>query len=934
MILAVGPTTPAALAWNEGRDEVSPRLRALMEYSSDESSTASEMRDDLDYSAASLHETLEETRPTRRAKPWRNAYGAMSHDGCINTACWLECPWRLSTTGNGSILECELGREHATQLVTSGDDRVVKVWDVSMSMGSLSPVAGGYDTALPFGASDGISLTGHLSDDAHTNHLSGLVRLCGEVATGHAGNVFHVVPINDQAGKLLTCSADGQLRLCDLQVDTTRVIRGHDDNSMAPVAFSHILLTPQTGLLCSEDGLHRFDLRLSAREQDRTPIISDSWYCKSCIAWSPHSNARNDQTADSTYVFAGGSSPVVSLLDLRAASGQSVQRYQPHSIGKVSSVSISGLDVSRDGRTLLASYENDQIYSFPVFRSASALQNPSFEEIESASNSSDTIYDLNCYGGHLNYQTFLKNARFAGPNDEFICTGSDSGCAWIFESNSGSVVSLLTADSCTCNGVIPHPSLPLFASYGIDSTAKLWRATTPVLESYDDTSAGRYSRLRRKPYQVSALADSWKYVRQIIERDADPSMMPDNVPSPDQQRTPLHTRGINGTASPVIGNSYSVFDSVVQKNMFSAFRAYQKRSALLRRLEKSNSSFIRAPRLPTEQSPEIFQFSVSVSRLRFQAYSLGIQWDPNFPWQLNSDLVSKADCVPDYPSDWLLLDEMMTGKAYTSLNHRVEFSDIQSLLLPASFRRVAHAKCPFPAWLESHELPSSEEIAQNAWQVSDDSQFVQTSRQCFVATIALLKDAGNKALAEGNINLALHRYDKAIRYSSYAFLSHGESLKGRRLEHLACRQPFYDLDSDADSQQFVAQWSPILELMVTSRLNMSLVLLRPELSCMRQAFRQAEACLEYLYVYPEHHKARSLRIKAHFRMGIVELKECNLGAAIRWLQKAKNESIQGKGDVDPLIDKRLKEAERQHQVGQKRQRKQYKRSLDVLGDDG
>ena len=86
-----------------------------------------------------------------------------------------------------------------------------------------------------------------------------------------------------------------------------------------------------------------------------------------------------------------------------------------------------------------------------------------------------------------------QNAKYAGPRDEYICTGSDSGRAWIYDKTNGSVVSLLNADHSTCNGVIPHPSLPFFITYGIDPTAKLWRATVPVDGELDDSDEVRYS---------------------------------------------------------------------------------------------------------------------------------------------------------------------------------------------------------------------------------------------------------------------------------------------------------------------------------------------------------------------------------------------------------------------------------------------------------
>ena len=80
-----------------------------------------------------------------------------------------------------------------------------------------------------------------------------------------------------------------------------------------------------------------------------------------------------------------------------------------------------------------------------------------------------------------------KNAKYAGPRDEYICTGSDSGHAWIYEKATGTVVSFLNADNSTCNGIIPHPELPFFVTYGIASTALLWRASVPVDNEVDDS---------------------------------------------------------------------------------------------------------------------------------------------------------------------------------------------------------------------------------------------------------------------------------------------------------------------------------------------------------------------------------------------------------------------------------------------------------------
>jgi hypothetical protein len=91
-------------------------------------------------------------------------------------------------------------------------------------------------------------------------------------------------------------------------------------------------------------------------------------------------------------------------------------------------VAVSGLDLSRDGRELLASYESDHAYTFPVLRGGGA---PALEECDGtdggganvgttvAGDGNDgTVSELAVYGGHLNRLTFLKMAKYAGANDE------------------------------------------------------------------------------------------------------------------------------------------------------------------------------------------------------------------------------------------------------------------------------------------------------------------------------------------------------------------------------------------------------------------------------------------------------------------------------------------------------------------------------------
>lgn len=132
-------------------------------------------------------------------------------------------------------------------------------------------------------------------------------------------------------------------------------------------------------------------------------------------------------------------------------------------------VSVSGLHVSKDGRTLLANYQGDQIYTFDIFDagfqargtssgntsssgSARGVVN-SFMDYEedsflsappSATNkdeiASKYVGASAVYGGHFNYSTFLKTVSFFGPNDEYIVSGCDSGYLWVWDTASGKLV--------------------------------------------------------------------------------------------------------------------------------------------------------------------------------------------------------------------------------------------------------------------------------------------------------------------------------------------------------------------------------------------------------------------------------------------------------------------------------------------------------------
>lgn len=910
-----------------------------------------------------------------QGRPWPHPRGlgwdhtshvqpSIRHGGCINTACWMDSPWKLaardgSSIGANSLFGAITVHDCPTQLLTSGDDRLVKIWDVQDAMGTISPLDGGWDTFTPLAkhVKPYMPATQKIWKSYYRkrpcSRLPGSVVHLATIVTGHRGNVFHATPVHHQAGKVLTCGADGMLRLSDANTETSSVVMMFGDTSTfifhSSMAFSHVFLTANTGLLCSEEGLHRFDLRLSRREQQRRSLLSgvggcfSSDYCKSCAIWNPHVQISktvavgSDSAVESNYVFAGGRSETVGLVDLRVTGSNSrlVETYRPRDLYMTKNVSVSGIDVSKNGREVLVSYESDQIYTFPILRDCSSRAGPTLEEIDShAECSNNPVSELASYGGHLNRFTFLKNAKYAGPKDEYICSGCDSGCGWIFERKTGAVVSLLGADRCTCNGLIPHPTLPFFITYGIDSTAKIWRATPPISRYADDSPQGRASAFldNESDFEISQTTRSWKITRHIVERNASPGMLPDFVATPEEiasgsRFSPTTRTAIGGTLSPMIGNALRLLPTLLRRHRHECYRSSQR----------SNSS--RGPvDTPIEHPVEAFSQRVSMSRLRLQAQRLGAIWEPRRPWAFDcSHYVHPADLVPDNPSDWILLDSTMSGSRCKHLSFNEDHVEILRETFEGSFTLFETSRENLmPPWLLDSTLPKCDEVVRNEWVLTEEAnETILRSRAFLCATISLLKNGGNEAMKDGMIFSAARRYDKAIQYCAFVFMNHEQGKSS--LKHLVCKDPSsYSIDEATDGETYLhsvtPKWTPLLNLLVTTRLNLSLLLLKPRFCDASQAAEQAKAALDYLRPFltrPDDIDSTilSLHSKAQFRLGSAELKLGNYSKAIEHLDGSLKGSKGAVGKPDPLVERRLNEAKRKLKSKKKRDRERYERAF-------
>ena len=96
-----------------------------------------------------------------------------------------------------------------------------------------------------------------------------------------------------------------------------------------------------------------------------------------------------------------------------SAANRIVQVYRPSALTPLQDVSVSGIDLSRDRKELLVSYESDQIYTFPVFPSNGKGPGPTVDEMRDMSaqrscGRKGVLRELASYGAHLNRFTFLK----------------------------------------------------------------------------------------------------------------------------------------------------------------------------------------------------------------------------------------------------------------------------------------------------------------------------------------------------------------------------------------------------------------------------------------------------------------------------------------------------------------------------------------------
>jgi len=943
-------------------------------------------REEDEESSSSSHNDLQTSSSSTRH--WSTS---MKHEGCINTATWLDCPWRLSLlqtdsndehldglimssshSSNSSVpimnnqqdyLETSLAHpipsiECTTQMLTSGDDRIVKIWDVSPAM-SISPPLFGRTTTCPFSSppmEDVIPFD--VVNEWKTKHdrgalVSGHIKHLASLNTGHRGNVFHAIPVPNRPGSFLTCSADGCLNLSNIEtqaigsasISPSVVVMdvAEEGSYRSSMCFSHHLLDDNTGLLCSEKGLHLFDLRLSPQSQSRRSLLPNLGEpCKTCAIYSTSGS-------DSTYVFAGGISGDVGLYDLRFATddtSQVISTYRPSCFHESDNVSVSGIDLTKDKKEILVSYENDQVYTFPSFPTCY----PSSPTVDELFNHEATCHsEFASYGGHLNRFTFLKCAKYAGPNDEYICTGSDSGHAFIYEKATGAVVSLLKADKSTCNGILPHPDLPLFLTYGIESTCKLWRATTPVSDNIDDSTLGRRKSNHERKYNKSSIVASWDECQLKLSNfmtiDDGETLLPDEVVIRDYKinghsfaelpefffRCALFHQGSASSMSGRSGiyNDLQNLPSVILENYYDSFSA------------DANEDEV-----PVKCGLDELKRRTSLIQLQYKAMQLGLTLDePVSPWILRqSGSVFHQDSVTNInesdmitsPAKWLPFDPNMAKISIASgVNFNVKLYeeffldryDIFSHLNGKITRKKSSENDDTRIETTITSTNTSASTSSSGTTYNNDI-LKHTETHCetseplnqIIQKITVLKEDGNKALKEGNCDLAARYYDMALQYCAVALMDYpGRSNFLTDLEKLVTMN---------------SRWSTI-KLCTSVRLNLSLTMLMNKLDDAIGSVDQANLALLELKPFnaskqksesPEIFKqAKELQSKAYFRLGSAKLMLHKYTDALRGFERClKCQKEVNPDHTDKVVLRRIAEIKNLVEKQKRRRRKKFK----------
>jgi WD repeat-containing protein 42A len=390
------------------------------------------------------------------------------------------------------------------------------------------------------------------SDDTKVNiYSSNTGKLLKSINTIHTQNIFYAKDFpqySNHIDYILSCGADGKVILTNLERNAGKLIYRHRGRSHR---ISLVPNEPYQFMSCGEDGVCcLFDLRekfyplfhdynnVELQQQLQEQIESNSLpslkinFKPKAVTNSTTSTRPSYISSSSAYclginplnnfeVAIGGTNTKVLLHDTRFPKDPFGFLCPEHLLDG-HTAHVTGLKYSYNGALLLASYNDDDVYSFNVARHSRLIDESEFKErvltsayrtfssffqrfsnpaSASESDKKETAdadpfnipdeeldgdldeqnrpidkkpFFFRRYNGHRNSDT-VKQVAFMGNRSEWVVSGSDCGHIFIWETKTGRLVKVLYGDSVgAVNCLASHPQLPLLATSGLENNAKLW----------------------------------------------------------------------------------------------------------------------------------------------------------------------------------------------------------------------------------------------------------------------------------------------------------------------------------------------------------------------------------------------------------------------------------------------------------------------------
>lgn len=466
------------------------------------------------------------------------------------------------------------------------------------------------------------------------------------------------------------------------------------------------------------------------------------------------------------------------------------------------------------------------------------------------------------------------------------------------------------------------------------------------------------------------MVRSWMYVKataasitNVQDEVAEVTIYPDQFPITDDTVGNSLVGGIllrcrmfgpQGSRTTSISNDLRELPNTLRQNLFSCVLA----------AEEGESE-------PIWSGIEDLIRRISTIRVRHQADQRGLLWNADIPWLLGSrewykgkPLAEKSkkadassmpdgtlygnpfDLVPESPSDWIPYDPEMS-KFPRQCGPRFNIEDYEDFYWEryGQFRPAMTASQKVHSPWTAHTKQANDNDKPHFFMKEDLATEESNSAVQYDSdrawsllhdTALMLKEGGNAALEAGSIMEAARRYDCAIRYCSVAFLSHPNA-----------------------NEEFISRgdrkWCPLRKVLVTTRLNLCMVLSNFDIRGARDqavmALRElAPFCTEAGKVLggkklnvvhnpiepmETFQETKELQGKAYFRLASVNFKAGDYDKAVENFEESVKCTKALSKEPDRGLIRRLDEAKREKNRKSKRQRKKFKRMLaqEALRDD-